>query len=138
MNYSLSEIDGMTATGLSKLKAAGIRSASVLLEKASSVKGRKALAEKTGLSEKQLLDWANSADAMRIPGVGKAKVTLLRAAGVNTVRELGYRNPERLAKSMCEANASRKLLRAKPTPESVGMVVGTNPQPAPTLVYCTP
>jgi DNA-binding helix-hairpin-helix protein with protein kinase domain len=123
MNYPLSEIDGMTATGESKLKAAGIRSASVFLEKARSVKGRKTLAEKTGLSEKQLLEWANSADAMRIPGVGKTKVALLRAAGVNTVRELGYRNPERLTKSMCEANASRKLLRARPTTESVGKMI---------------
>lgn len=123
MNYPLCEIDGMTAAAEARLKAAGIRSAAVLLDKASSVKGRKALAEKTGLSEKQLLDWANSADAMRIPGVGKTKVALLRAAGVTTVRELGYRNPERLAKSMCEANAARKLLRAKPTVESVGRMI---------------
>ena len=123
MNYPLSEVEGMTATGEARLKAAGIRSAATLLERASSVKGRKVLADKTGLTEKQLLDWANSADAMRIPGVGKTKVALLRAAGVNTVRELGYRNPERLAKSMCEANATRKLLRARPTAESVGKMI---------------
>jgi hypothetical protein len=123
MNYPLCEIDGMTAAAEARLKAAGIRSAAVLLDKASSVKGRKALAEKTGFSEKQLLDWANSADAMRIPGVGKTKVALLKAAGVTTVRELGYRNPERLAKSMCKANETRKLLRAKPTAESVGKMI---------------
>ena len=123
MNYPLCEIDGMTAAAEAKLKAAGVRSAAVLLDKASSVKGRKALAAKTGLSEKQLLDWANSADAMRIPGVGKTKVALLRAAGVTTVRELGYRNPERLAKAMCEINTTRKLQRAKPTAESVGKMI---------------
>lgn len=123
MTYPLSEIDGLPAPAAARLKSAGIRTTAALLERASSVKGRKDLATRTGLSEKQLLDWANSADAMRIPGVGKTKVALLRAAGVNTVRELGYRNPERLAKSLCEANATRKLLRARPTVESVGRMI---------------
>ena len=70
-------------------------------------KGRKALSAKTGISEQQLLEWANVSDYMRIPGMGKAKVGLVRAAGVTTVRELALRNPARLAQNMKEVNTRR-------------------------------
>ena len=63
-------------------------------------KGRKALAEKTGFDEKQILCWANMADRMRIKGVGEEYAELLQAAGVDTVKELKYRNPANLAKAM--------------------------------------
>src|SRR4030088_3697657 len=95
MTYPLSEIDGLTAYSASKLKSLGIRTTEALLEAARTVKGRKALAAKSGISEQQLLEWANFSDYMRIPGIGKAKVGLVRAAGVTTVRELALRNPAR-------------------------------------------
>ena len=74
MTYPLSEIEGLTAFSASKLKSQGIRTTDALLEAARTVKGRKALAAKTGISEQQLLEWANFSDYMRIPGMGKAKV----------------------------------------------------------------
>ena len=40
--------------------------------------------------------------------MGKAKVGLVRAAGVTTVRELAHRNPARLAQNMKEVNTKRK------------------------------
>jgi hypothetical protein len=95
------------------VKAHGIRTTDALLEAASTVKGRKALAAKTGISEQQLLEWANVSDYMRIPGMGRAKVGLVRAAGVTTVRELAYRNPARLAQSMREAQREEE---ARPHP----------------------
>jgi hypothetical protein len=52
---------------------------------------------------------------MRIKGVGEDYAELLREAGVDTVKELGYRNPERLARAMAEANARRKLVRLLPS-----------------------
>jgi hypothetical protein len=39
---------------------------------------------------------------------------LLRAVGVITVRDLKYRNPANLARSMAEANKKRKLVRFLP------------------------
>ncbi|GCC47970.1 hypothetical protein chiPu_0032040, partial [Chiloscyllium punctatum] len=96
MTYPLSEIEGLSAYCATKLKSQGIRTTDALLEAARTVKGRKALAAKTGISEQQLLEWANISDYMRIPGMGKAKVGLVRAAGVTTVRELAHRNPSRL------------------------------------------
>ena len=100
MTYPISEIDGLPSFAASKLKSLGIRTTDGLLEAARTVKGRKALAAKTGISEQQLLEWANVSDYMRIPGMGKAKVGLVRAAGVTTVRELALRNPARLAQNM--------------------------------------
>src|SRR5246500_793751 len=118
MTYPISEIEGMSAFSSSKLKSLGIRTTDALLEAARTVKGRKALSAKTAISEQQLLEWANVADYMRIPGMGRAKVGLVRAAGVTTVRELAYRNPSRLAQSMREANEKKKLVRILPSEKS--------------------
>src|SRR5258708_13395609 len=107
MTYPISNIDGLTAFAASKLKSAGIRTMEGLLEAARTAKGRKELSAKTGFSEQQLLEWANLADCMRIPGMGKAKAELLRASGVNTVRELPHRNPPRLPQPLQAANTTR-------------------------------
>ena len=96
MTYPVSKIDGLTAFAVTKLKSAGIRTTEALLEAARTAKGRKALATKTNLTEQQLLEWANIADCMRIPGMGKAKAELLRATGVTTVPigiPRGWRRP---------------------------------------------
>ena len=123
MTYPVSKIDGLTAFAVTKLKSAGIRTTEGLLEAARTAKGRKALAAKTNLSEQQLLEWANIADCMRIPGMGKAKAELLRATGVTTVREFTHRNPARLAQAMKEVNTKRKLLRVLPSEKSVEQLI---------------
>ncbi|MBC7580732.1 MAG: DUF4332 domain-containing protein, partial [Tardiphaga sp.] len=118
MTYPISKIDGLTAFAATKLKKAGIRTMESLLEAAHSAKCRKELAAKTGFSEQQLLEWANLADYLRIPGMGKAKAELLRASGVNTVRELTHRNPARLAQAMRDANDKRRLVQVMPSEKS--------------------
>jgi nucleotidyltransferase/DNA polymerase involved in DNA repair len=123
MTYPISKIDGLTAFAATKLKKAGIRTMEGLLDAAHSAKCRKELAAKTGFSEQQLLEWANLADYLRIPGMGKAKAELIRASGVNTVRELTHRNPARLAQAMRDANDKRKLVRVMPSEKSVGDLI---------------
>jgi predicted RecB family nuclease len=123
MTYPISQIEGMTAFAASKLKKLGIRTTAALLKAAGNVKGRKELAAKTGISEQQLLEWANIADYMRIPGMGKAKAGLLRAAGVTTVRELAFRNPARLVQNMKDVNIKRKLVRLLPSENSVEQLI---------------
>jgi hypothetical protein len=73
----------------------------------------------TGLDEKRILGWANLVDRMRIKGVGEDYAALLQAAGVDTIRELKYRNPERLAQAMADANAKRRLVRVLPSGRAV-------------------
>ncbi|MCP3391027.1 DUF4332 domain-containing protein [Bradyrhizobium sp. CCGB12] len=135
MTYPISEIEGLSAFAANKLKAQGIRTTDALLEAASTVKGRKALSAKTGISEQQLLEWANVSDYMRIPGMGRAKVGLVRAAGVTTVRELAYRNPARLAQSMRDANEKKKLLRILPSEKSVGDIIAKAKKLQPKITY---
>jgi hypothetical protein len=60
------------------------------------------------------------ADRMRIKGIGEEYSLLLQAAGVDTVKELKYRNPGKLAKAMAAANAKRKLTRVLPSEKMVG------------------
>lgn len=135
MTYPISEIEGLSAFAANKLKAHGIRTTDALLEAASTVKGRKALSAKTGISEQLLLEWANVSDYMRIPGMGRAKVGLVRAAGVTTVRELAYRNPARLAQSMRDANEKKKLLRILPSEKSVGDIIAKAKKLSPKISY---
>jgi len=123
MTYPIANIDGLSAHAAIKLKSVGIRTTEGLLEAARTMKGRKALAAKTGLGEQQLLEWANIADCMRIKGMGKARAELLRAAGVTTVREFVHRNPERLAQAMKEANEKRKLVSVLPSKAAVERLI---------------
>ena len=135
MTYPLSEIEGLSAYCAAKLKSEGIRTTEALLEAARTVKGRKALAANTGISEQLLLEWANFSDYMRIPGMGKAKIGLIRAAGVTTVRELGLRNPSKLAQSMKDANVKRKLVRAMPSEKSVERLIERARKLPPKITY---
>src|ERR1700744_6427940 len=135
MTYPISEIDGLTAFTASKLKALGIRTTDALLEATRTVKGRKALSAKTGISEQQLLEWAYISDYMRIPGMGRAKVGLVRAAGVTTVRELALRNPARLAPNMKEVNTKRKLVRVLPSEKSVEQLIAQARKLQPKISY---
>ena len=135
MTYPLSELEGMTAFSASKLKSLGIRTTEALLEAARTVKGRKALAARTGISEQQLLEWANASDYMRIPGMGKAKVGLVRAAGVTTVRELALRNPARLTQNMRDINIKRKLVRVLPSEKSVEQLIAQARKLQPKISY---
>src|SRR5215510_14760807 len=135
MTYPISEIDGLSAFSATKLKALGIRTTDALLEAASTVKGRKALSAKTGISEQQLLEWANVSDYMRIPGMGKAKIGLVRAAGVATVRELALRNPARLAQNMRDVNKKRKLVRVLPSQKSVEQLIAQARKLEPKITY---
>jgi predicted RecB family nuclease len=115
MTYPLSMIEDLDEEQALALRAQGIRTIEKLLEAAKSPKGRKLLASKTNIDEKTLLRWANIADKLRIKGMGKEYAELLRQVGVDTVKELKYRNPQKLAQSMAEANRRRKLVRFLPS-----------------------
>ncbi|MEM2335986.1 MAG: DUF4332 domain-containing protein [Candidatus Bathyarchaeia archaeon] len=82
-------------------------------------KGRKELAEKTGISEKLILEWVNLADLFRIKGIGEEYSDLLEEAGVDTVVELSKRDPENLHAKILEINKEKKLVRKPPTLEQV-------------------
>jgi Domain of unknown function (DUF4332) len=119
MSYPITIIDEIDEEAAAALRSVGIRTTAKLLEAAKGPNDRKKLAEKTNIEPVMLLRWANVADKLRIPGMGKEYAVLLRESGVDTVRELGYRNPANLAERMAETNKKRKLVRLLPSAKLV-------------------
>ncbi len=115
MAYKVIDIEGVGEIYAEKLIAAGVTTADALLEKCAAPKGRKELAEATGISEKLILKWTNHADLYRLHGVGPQFAELLEAAGVDTVKELKHRVAENLAKKMEEVNAEKNLVGRVPS-----------------------
>jgi predicted flap endonuclease-1-like 5' DNA nuclease len=119
VSYSIQKIEGIAATNAKKLAKANIKTTGSLLKLCCDRKGRKAVAESTGIGEKVLLKWANMADLMRIKGVGEEYSELLEAAGVDTVKELRRRKADNLAVKMAAVNSKKKLVRKVPTTVAV-------------------
>ncbi|MXN65760.1 DUF4332 domain-containing protein [Stappia sp. GBMRC 2046] len=135
MSYSIAEIEGIGPAYAEKLQAVGIRTTDAYLERARDPKGRKALAEETGIDDKRILKWANMADLMRIKGVGEEYSELLEAAGVDTVKELRNRNAENLAAKMREVNETKKLVRQVPADSAVAGWVEQAKKLPPMMTY---
>jgi predicted flap endonuclease-1-like 5' DNA nuclease len=119
VGYPVTEIRGIGANIAQILKTEGIRTTSSLLQRAKTPKQRLKIAAKIGIGDKQVLDWVTAADRMRVKGVGWEYAELLSAAGVKTVQELKYRNPQKLVDQMTEANTTRKLVRLMPSIKAV-------------------
>lgn len=134
-SYPIEKIEGIGPVYGAKLKEAGIDTTGDLLKAAASPAGRSALAEKTGLTTHQILEWANRSDLMRIKGVGEEYGDLLEASGVDTVKELKHRVPANLHKKMAEVNEAKNLVRRMPSEADVADWVAQAKDLPPTLTY---
>jgi predicted flap endonuclease-1-like 5' DNA nuclease len=119
MSYPISEIREIGPVMAERLRSQRIRTTAKLLLRTKNLRGRQELAAKIGVPETTLLKWANLSDRMRIKGVGEDYAHLLAAAGVDTVRELKYRNPKNLAQAMAKQNEKRKLVQLLPSEKAV-------------------
>lgn len=115
----LSEIQGIGPAYAAKLETAGVKTQAELLEAGATPRGRKELAETSGLGDTLILNWINRADLARVKGIGEEYADLLEHAGVDTVPELAQRNAENLYKKMIEVNVAKKLVRSPPTESMV-------------------
>jgi predicted flap endonuclease-1-like 5' DNA nuclease len=118
MAYPIANIRAIGTEAAAVLKSEGIRTTIGLLRATKTPKQRLRIAAKTGTEPKQVLDWATAADRMRVKGVGWEYAELLRAAGVKTVKDLQFRNPQHLVEKMREANAP-KLVHLLPREKTV-------------------
>jgi len=112
---SIDTIEGIGAKLATKLRKARIRTTEALLKRGATKKGRDEIAEETGLTAHQILEWVNRADLMRVKGVGEEYSDLLEASGVDTVKELRNRNAANLHAKMVEVNEAKRLVRRLPT-----------------------
>ena len=110
MTYKIIDIEGIGEAYAPKLIKAGITKVDDLLAKCATPKGRAALAEETGISEKLILKWANHADLFRVKGVGPQFAELLEAAGVDTVKEFRHRVAEKLVRRVPTVAQVQKMI----------------------------
>jgi len=116
---SILEVEGIGEKYAKKLQEVGIKTVEKLLEEGAAPKGRKGIAEKTGIADSLVLEWVNHVDLFRIKGVASEYADLLEEAGVDTVVELSKRNPENLFKMVEEANKKKDLVRKLPTADQI-------------------
>ena len=119
MSYEISEIEGVGPAYAEKFATVGIKTTEDLLEKCCDAKGRATAAEATGFSESQVLKFTNMADLMRISGVAGQYAELMKASGVDTIKELRTRNAANLAESMTKVNDEKKLSKGSVTESTV-------------------
>jgi predicted flap endonuclease-1-like 5' DNA nuclease len=112
---SIDAIEGIGHKHATKLRKHRVRTTEALLKRGATRKGRRDLANETGLSEKLILEWVNRADLMRVKGIGEEYSDLLEAAGVDTVKELRRRNAANLLNAMISVNTKKRLVRRLPT-----------------------
>ena len=119
MAKSIEAIEGIGPTYGAKLRAVGCGSPAKLLSEGGTRKGRKAIADKTGISDSIILRCVNMADLFRVKGVASQYAELLEAAGVDTIKELRNRNAANLAQGMRDTNAKKRLVRQPPSEKMV-------------------
>ena len=135
MDYKIIDIEGVGDVYAEKLVAAGINKVSELLDKCADPKGRKELAEATGISEKLILRWTNHADLFRINGVGPQFAELLEAAGVDTVKEFRHRVAENLQPKLAELNEARHICGRVPAVTEVQKMIDQAKELEPRMTY---
>lgn len=135
MSYKIIEIEGIGEVYADKLIAAGVKTTDELLEKAASKKGREALAEETGISEKLILKWANHADLFRIKGIAGQFAELLEAAGVDTVKELRHRVAANLHAKLVEINEAKNLCNRVPAEAEIVKMIEQAKELEPKMTY---
>ncbi|MBN2212737.1 MAG: DUF4332 domain-containing protein [Bacteroidales bacterium] len=131
----ISLIEGIGPALAKKLEKAKIRSVNSLLKHGATKPGRKKIAEESGISESQVLEFVNMADLMRIKGIGAEFAELLEAAGVDTIKELKTRNPENLHQKIVEVNKAKKLTRRVPSLKMVKDFIKKANATAPAVMY---
>jgi predicted flap endonuclease-1-like 5' DNA nuclease len=114
MAKKITDIEGIGPVFAEKLAKAGVKTVKNLLEAGSTKSGRKKIAEASGLDESKILDWVNMADLFRINGIATQFAELLKASGVDTVKELRNRNAENLHAKLKEVQAEKKITRSVP------------------------
>ena len=135
MSRKIQDVEGIGPKYAEVLIKAGINTTAKLLEAGADKKGRKALAEKTSISETSILKWVNMCDLFRVKGVAGQFAELLEGAGVDTVKELRNRNAENLAEKVAEVNKAKHLCKATPGVKTVSNWIDQARLLAPKVTY---
>lgn len=115
----IDQVAGISHKDATKLRKAGVRTSKALIDMAADRKGRTELAALTGLEPRDIQQWVNHSDLLRVKGVGAEYAELLVAAGVDTLRDLRRRNPTALLAKIIGLNGNARVVRRLPTESMV-------------------
>ncbi|MCO5232136.1 MAG: DUF4332 domain-containing protein [Chitinophagales bacterium] len=132
---NIEKIEGIGPAFAAKLGNASIKTVEGLLKAGATKAGRKKIAEESDISEAKILDWVNMADLFRIKGIATQFAELLKASGVDTIKELKHRVPENLHAKLTEVNAEKKLTRVVPSLSQVENFIAQAKELAPAVTY---
>jgi predicted flap endonuclease-1-like 5' DNA nuclease len=135
MGRKITEIEGIGEATAEKLQAAGIVTVEDLLSMGAEAKGRADIASKSGLTEHKVLYLVGMADLIRINGIGGEFAELLKASGVDTVKELATRNAANLHAKITEVNAEKKLVRQLPSEGQIEKFIDEAKNTASTITH---
>lgn len=135
MAKSIDAIEGIGEVYKGKLAEAGVKSVEGLLEAGATKAGRKKLAEASGVDESKILTWVNMADLFRINGVGSQFAELLKATGVDTVKELRNRNAANLHAALTKTQEEKGLTKVVPALSKVEDFVAQAKELDPVVTY---
>lgn len=94
----LKKIVGVDRKHIEQLEKIGIKDVEGMLKEGATRRGRKEIAERTGLQEKVLLEYAKLSDLSRIPGVKGISARLYHDAGIYTIEKMAKRDPVKIRK----------------------------------------
>ncbi|MDE6085859.1 MAG: DUF4332 domain-containing protein [Muribaculaceae bacterium] len=135
MSYPIADIEGIGSVYAQKMIDLGIKTTEDLLTRGATSKGRKEIAEATGISPKLILKWVNHADLFRIKGVAGQFAELLEAAGVDTVKEFRHRVAANLQPKMVEVNDAKNLCNRVPSVAEIQRMIDQAKELEPIVTY---
>jgi predicted flap endonuclease-1-like 5' DNA nuclease len=119
MTHRIAEIKGLDEAIKDKLVADGIVNIEDLLAQTDTRAEHDALAKKLGVDVRELTEWKNRADLMRIDGVGREFANLLEEGGVDSCKELQHRVPENLHARLTQINQEKNVSQRTPGLEQI-------------------
>lgn len=135
MAYKIDTIEGIGPVLAEKFTKIDIKTVEDLLEKGATPKGRKELAETTGIDASKILKFVNHADLFRIKGIAGQMAELLEASGVDTVKELRNRNAANLAEKCKEVNDAKNLVNSVPSEKELQAMIDQAKELEPVVTY---
>ena len=111
----IDQVAGIDQRDATKLRKAGVRTSKGLIEAAAGRKYRSDLSSITGIDQRDLQQWVNHSDLLRVKGVGAEYAELLVAAGVDTLRDLRRRNATALLAKIIGLNGDARVVQRLPT-----------------------
>lgn len=110
----INEIEGIGPSHAEKLESHGIKTVEDLLRAGAMPNGREELIKKTGISHHSILKWVDQADLFRVKGIGRQYAEFLRAAGVDSVKELAQRRADHLHEKLTAIHGEKKHVHEIP------------------------